>query len=151
MDEFVWDISDSNIKFKVDSTKLGTFVSVVEGQDSLNFRGRQASIDLVNNLLHVGEVPYIKTADAFVYPDSGNTIIKTQGVIQTLDNAIIVADTINQYHKINRATVNILGRKRYRASGFYEYNIGDKEQEMLFFFSGWMRKTFLFRTLYLLD
>jgi hypothetical protein len=50
----------------------------------------------------------------------------------TLENAQIIADTINQYHVINRATVDVVGAREYRASGFYEFNIGDKEQEIEF-------------------
>ena len=50
----------------------------------------------------------------------------------TLNNAKIIADTINQYHVINRATVDIKGKKLYKATGFYEYNIGDRKQEIEF-------------------
>ena len=52
--------------------------------------------------------------------------------VQTLENARIVADTSNEYHVINRATVKVKGRKEYSASGFYEYNVGSHEQEVEF-------------------
>ena len=44
--------------------------------------------------------------------------------MQRLENARILADTTNKYHVINRATVDIRGRRYYEASGFYEYNVG---------------------------
>ena len=49
-----------------------------------------------------------------------------------MENARIVADTANKYHVINRATVDVKGKKDYRAKGYYEYNIGDRKQEIYF-------------------
>ena len=43
-----------------------------------------------------------------------------------------MADTVNKYHTINRATVDILGKKAYKATGFYEYNIPGYTQEVFF-------------------
>ncbi len=129
MNEFDWDMSAGNVNFKSDETKLGKFTSTHPDQDSLNFRGRTAFYDLNNYDLFVGEVPYIITADAYVYPDSGEVFIEAGGFMTTLENARIVADTMSKYHVINRATVDIKGRRNYQASGFYEYNIGNREQE----------------------
>ena len=50
----------------------------------------------------------------------------------TLESARIVADTLNQNHVINKATVKIESRNSYTAKGFYEYNLPSKEQEIEF-------------------
>ena len=130
MNEFDWDMSGETITFKSEENKLGDFLAIHEDQDSLIFDGETALYDLKTSELKIGGVPYIVAGDAFVYPDSGKVEIQPGGVMATLENAQIIADTLNRYHVINKATVNILGKKFYKASGFYEYNIGDKEQEI---------------------
>jgi hypothetical protein len=82
--------------------------------------------------LIIGGVDQIKSADAFIYPDSGNVEILPGGKMQKLENAKIVADTVSKYHTINRATVEVLGKKLFNASGYYEYNIPGYEQEIFF-------------------
>lgn len=132
MNEFEWDMKAQIIEFNSKENQLGTFLSIHPDQDSLRFNGQKALYDLNTNQLKIDGVPHIVTADAFVYPDNNHVEIEPGGVITTLENAKIVADTVNKYHVINRATVNILGKKLYKASGFYEYNIGDKQQEIEF-------------------
>jgi hypothetical protein len=130
--EFDWDMKEETVTFKALEGKLGSFLSIHPDQDSLRFNSKSALYDLKTNLLKIGGVPYIVTSDAFVYPETGDIEIQPNAVMTELTNARIVADTINQYHIINKAKVNILGKKEYRASGFYEYNIGGKNQEIEF-------------------
>jgi len=132
MNEFDWDMKGETITFKTEKGALGSFVSTHPDQDSLRFQGADAFYDLKSDELNIRGVPFIIAADAFIYPDSNRVDIQPGGMMTTLENARIVADTISKYHVINRATVNILGRKEYRASGFYEYNIGDRQQEIEF-------------------
>lgn len=130
--EFDWDMAKETVTFRAFEGKLGSFTSIHPEQDSLFFQGKSALYDLKTNLLKVGGVPYIIASDAFIYTETGDVEVQAGGVITELKNAKIVANTTNQYHVINRATVNILGRKEYRAKGFYEYNIADKKQEIEF-------------------
>ncbi|HQU58030.1 MAG TPA: hypothetical protein PLU64_02515, partial [Saprospiraceae bacterium] len=132
MNEFTWNMAEENILFKSDPNKPGRFVSIHPDRDSLFFEGRDAFYDLKEDQLQVDGVPFIVSADAFIYPDSGHIEIGRGGAMATLENARIVADTLNKNHVINRATVDISGRRVYKATGFYEYNIGDKEQEIKF-------------------
>lgn len=132
MNEFDWDMKEETITFNSQEDKLGTFISIHPNQDSLRFNGKTAFYDLKTSELKIGGVPHIVAADAFIYPDSGAVEVLPGGVMTTLENAKIVADTVTQYHVINRATVNIKGKKDYLATGFYEYNIGDKKQEIEF-------------------
>jgi len=130
--EFDWDMAKETVTFKAAEGKLGSFLSIHPDQDSLYFQGKSALYDLKTNLLKIGGVPFIISSDAFIYSETGDVEIQPGAIMTTLNNAKIVADTTNQLHVINRATVNILGKKEYRASGFYEYNIGEKEQEIEF-------------------
>ena len=131
INEFDWDLQSENIDFHANG-KPAFFVSVDKEQDSLYFFGLKASYDLKSNVLKVGGVDYIKTCDAFIYPDSNKTQVEFGGKMSTLANARIVCDTITKHHVINRATVNIKGRKEYTANGFYEYNVAGKNQEIQF-------------------
>lgn len=130
--EFDWDMKAETVTFKTLEDKLGSFLSIHPDQDSLSFQGKSARYDLKTNLLQIGGVPYIVASDAFIYPENGEVEVQPGAVITPFENARIVADTVNQYHVINRAKVKVLGRKEYRASGFYEYNIGNKKQEIEF-------------------
>ncbi|MCP3933195.1 MAG: hypothetical protein GY705_29345 [Bacteroidetes bacterium] len=132
MNEFDWDMKEETITFRADKDKLGTFTSIHPDQDSLRFKGETAFYDLKTNELEIGGVPYIVTADAFVYPAEGNVEILPGGIMTELKDAKIVADTLGKYHVINKATVDVNGKKDYKASGYYEYNIGSRQQEILF-------------------
>jgi len=130
--KFDWNMEEDAVTFKSDEGKLGSFLSVHPDQDSLRFQGKTAYYDLKTNLLKIGGVPDIISSDAYIYTEDGNVEIQPGGVMTELHNAKILADTTSKYHVINRATVRVLGRKEYRASGFYEYNLADKKQEIEF-------------------
>jgi hypothetical protein len=129
MNEFDWDMETNIVEFQTAADQLGTFTSIHPDQDSLTFQGKTAIYDLNENTLAIGGVPFIPAADAYIYPDSGLVKIAQGGRIDKLENAKIIADTSNKYHVINRATVQVFGGKHYEASGFYEYNVGSREQE----------------------
>lgn len=132
MNEFEWDMKAETITFKTDPGKMADFLCIDPVQDSLTFKGKTAFYNLRSNLLQIGGVPNIFSADAWIYPDSGLVEVKPGGVITTLENARIVADTSNKYHVINRATIDIKGKRHYEGSGFYEYNVGPHKQEIAF-------------------
>ncbi|MFT5763666.1 MAG: hypothetical protein ACI8X3_001091, partial [Saprospiraceae bacterium] len=132
LNEYVWNMEEENVTFKNDKGGFGTFTSIHPDQDSLIFEGKTAFYDLKSNELKIGGVEVIQTCDAFVYVEDGNVQVSSGANMATLENAQIIANTENKYHVINRATVDILGKKDYRAKGFYEYNIGKRKQEIEF-------------------
>ncbi|MEI6410922.1 MAG: hypothetical protein WCR52_16165 [Bacteroidota bacterium] len=132
MNEFTWDMKNKTITFKADEKKPGAFVSIDPEQDTLSFLGKTALYDMRSNLLKIGGVSVIKAADAFIYPETGDIEIQSGGKMKQLTNARIIADTINKYHVINKVTVDILGKKLYKASGNYEYNIPGHDQLIFF-------------------
>ncbi len=132
MNEFTWDMRKKTIEFKADPKKPGNFVSIDPDQDTLSFKGKTAFYDMKTNYLNIGGTEVIKSADAYIYPDSSDIIIEPGGKMKQLANCRIVADTVNKYHTINRATVDILGKKLYKATGYYEYNIFGYNQEVFF-------------------
>lgn len=132
MNAFRWDLNQEDLSLQREDRGLGDFISLVEGQDSLRFSGRVARIDLQTNNLIINEVPYVNSADAMIYADSNQIIVMPGGKMATLEHAVILADSTSKRHKITNATVNILGRKSFNASGLYEYNVGGREQNIEF-------------------
>jgi len=133
MNEFTWDMKAKTIEFKADEKKPGNFVSIDPDQDTLSFLGKTALYDLETNLLEIGGVKVIKSADAFIYPpDTANIFVQPGGKMKQITDARILCDTITKYHTINRAVVDIKGKKLYNATGYYEYNIPDHNQEVFF-------------------
>ncbi len=132
MNEFDWDMKQQIINFKADPNKPAVFISTDPNRDSLRFTGKTAVYDMNTNLLKIGGVDVIKSADAFIYPENGDIQIKSGGAMEALKNARIVADTINKYHTINRADVVLSGKKDYTAKGYYQYNITGYDQEVYF-------------------
>ncbi|MEL6922766.1 MAG: hypothetical protein AAFO94_01880 [Bacteroidota bacterium] len=132
MNEFSWDMKEQTVTFKSEEGRYGIFTSIHPDQDSLRFQGKTAFYDMKTSELRLGGVPQIPTADAYVIPDSFAVDIRPGGIMTTLKNAQIIANTSNQYHIINRATVDVIGGKEYKATGFYEYNVGPHQQEIEF-------------------
>ena len=132
MSEFTWDMEGQFINFISQGDGLSDFLSIHPDQDSLIFQGKTASYDLRENVLKVASVPFIKSADALIYTETGDVEVRADAVMSTLENATIIASESTKYHVINRATVKVKGKKDYTASGFYEYNIGDRKQEIEF-------------------
>ncbi len=132
MNEFTWDMKAQTVTFKSDPNKPGSFVSIDPKQDTLQFEGSTALYDMKNSQLKIGGVSVIKSADAFIYPVDSAVEVAAGGVMKQFVNARIQADTVSRYHTINRATVDILGRKLYNATGYYEYNIPGFTQEIFF-------------------
>ncbi len=131
INRFDWDLKNEFITFDAVG-KEATFLCTDPNQDSLKFNGKTADYNLKTNLLNAFGVPYVRTCDAFVYPDSNQVQIETGGRMTTFNNARIVCDTSTQYHVIKKAVVTVKGRKAYEAKGYYEYNLGKREQEIKF-------------------
>ncbi len=130
--DFDWDMNKSLVIFKDQKGGDGVFVSTHEEMDSLDIVGKRARYDLQTNELTIKDAPVVRVADALIYPVDSTIIVRENARIDTLYNAIIVADTINQYHEIKKAKVLLQGKKDYKASGYYQYNIAGKNQEVLF-------------------
>lgn len=131
IDRFDWNMAGGSVTFQAKPGK-DRFTSTHPDQDELTFTGEDATYDLNTSMLNVEGVPFVTSADARIFPGDGKLTVEPGAKITEITNARIVADTINEYHVMNRATVQIMGRKEYRASGFYEYNVGPHTQEVEF-------------------
>ncbi|PKQ64329.1 hypothetical protein BZG02_05800 [Labilibaculum filiforme] len=111
-------------------TKL---ISTSIKQDSLSFFTPLARYSSIEHTIKAKYVSDLAVADAKIYPDKGEVNIENEGLMQTLRNSKVLADTINSYHNIFNATINVHGKNSYSGSGSYTYfDADDKEQDLVF-------------------
>jgi len=131
MDRFKWYMDDGDIELESDRTDAlassdlhlsgSNFISINPDQDSLRFMAPKARYDLKAHTITATEVEYINVADAFIYPDSGQVIIRKRAKMDQLTNARVLASYVNKFHNIYNASVNINARRDYTGSGDYDY------------------------------
>lgn len=97
------------------------FVSSDPKQDSLRFNAKDSYYKLDTREVVVSGVPYIYVADAIITPKEQEVIIQDNGLIKSLENAVIEADRESKMHKIYDANVSIFGRNEYEGGGKYDY------------------------------
>ncbi|MBC7411084.1 MAG: hypothetical protein H7331_01350 [Bacteroidia bacterium] len=97
------------------------FISTHENQDSLRFKAMNARYDLKSKVITCQRVKLINVADARVYPDSGNVIIRKDANMDELRNCKIAANSVTKYHEIYNATAKLFSRKSYTGSGTVDY------------------------------
>lgn len=117
----------------LDSTSLNRFISVDPKQDSINFISPLATFSAIDSSINAKFVKSLDIADAKLYPEKGNLNIAKGGLMETFRNAKLVADTINKFHKLFGATINVHGKNSYSGSGNYSYIDENKEIQNLFF------------------
>lgn len=98
------------------------FISINKDQDSLRFFAGNATYNLIDYIIDVEKVRLIKVADVAIFPDSESVRILRDAKIKTLTDALIIADTSNNYHSIYDAEVNIYGKNQFTAKGWIDYS-----------------------------
>ncbi|HWY38329.1 MAG TPA: hypothetical protein VNY73_07200 [Bacteroidia bacterium] len=135
MDRFKWYMDEESIQLGDENKKIDAaaaenediqleapqFISVHPKQDSLSFFAPAAKYNLRKYIINCLNVPFINVADARLYPDSGKVTIYKNARMDTLKNAVIIANTVTKYHTIKNVKATIFGRKSYLAEGDYTY------------------------------
>ncbi len=138
MEEFKWYMDNGSIELTSSSSKAvaadvnlegSKFISINPEQDSLFFYAPVATYDSRRHVIKAKGVIYINSADARVYPDSGDVTIRKKAKMDALLNSEIIANSVTEYHKIYKANTNIFGRKDYTSSGYIDYvDVNNKVQ-----------------------
>ncbi len=133
--ELVWGFSKSEI-FIGNPGKFPTpHVFQITNPKSLglDFVGTHAKYDFKNYELNTEGVEKIVIADASIQPDKEQVTIGKDGVLNRLQEAKIVADTLNQFHNFFNTNVSIISKKKYNADGYYNYkNLSGSEYPLYF-------------------
>ena len=115
-----WDINTQRVNLKADEGK-NWFYSQHPGQDSLRFMAASGEYDLKKNTLLAGGVPHIAVADVYVVPDSGKVAVAADATIQTLRNARVLADSVEQFHRLYAGSIDVLSRMAFRGNALRDY------------------------------
>jgi hypothetical protein len=122
INEFKWFMDEKILDFKAPPQGPGEyFTSTRPDQKGLRFLGKRATYSLITSILRIEQVPEIRIADAAVVPDSGVVIIEEGAKMRQLRNAVIKADTLKNYHRIDGATVDVYSKQELKAVGNYHY------------------------------
>ena len=108
------------------------FVSTNPLQDSLAFFCVKARYDIKNYIISAEDVKIIKVADAAIFPSDETITILKDAKMETINEAVIIADTINKYHFIYNASVNIASRNMFSAKGYYDYVEKDGRRQAIY-------------------
>lgn len=144
MDKFTWYMESEDIELTASTKeKAGAgqdvalegskFISAHPDQDSLSFYSKAARYDVKTSIIYARQVQFVPVADAYIYPDSGLVIVDLKAKIRTLENAEIAANVTTKFHKIYNASVNIFAKKKYSASGDYDYVDENKRKQVIKF------------------
>jgi len=132
MDKFTWFMDGESLDFQKNkggetSFESGAdlarnnFFSTDEKQDTLQFKSLSAKYDLKTQLILCNSVDYIQVGDARIFPDSSRVRIRKAAAMDSLKNAMIVANYITKYHTFKDANVKISSRKYYEGTAKYPF------------------------------
>lgn len=97
------------------------FISTDPARDSLQFFAMEATYDMKENIINAREVKVIRVADVAIFPGDGKVTILSDGDMQALKGANIIANRKDKHHRIYDADVKVNSRKHYLASGNLDY------------------------------
>lgn len=121
--EAVWDLREETVKMsKPKDVDIANsyFYATRKELDSLVFNAEEAIYRIPLLQLDVFGVPYIQVADAKITPENNQVQILENATFETFKNATLVIDTLNEYHKLNNGTIDILSRNEFKGKATYE-------------------------------
>jgi hypothetical protein len=120
----VWDFDDNTVTMSLDEgndIESSYFYSIRPDQDSLVFNAEKGVYDIKTSQLIVSGIPSIQVADARIIPDKGTVIIRENAEMDQLQNAVVVVDTLNEYHTLAKGTVDIFSRYKFQGRAEYRF------------------------------
>ena len=132
MDKFFWFMDGESVDFEKNQSKETAFeagadltepnfFSMEDKQDSLRFRSLSAKYDLKSQVIYCNKVEYVRVGDAKIFPDSMKIVINKKAVMEPLNNAVVVANYITQFHKFTNVNLTITSRSKFDGYGTYPY------------------------------
>ena len=120
IDKAIWNIKDKKITME-GVLENSIFASTLTSQYGLKFNGTAAVYDISNLNLKISGVNEIHSADAAIIPNKGLVAVKKDGMLEDFTNAKIIADTLNRYHNLTKATVKINSRISFAGNADYQF------------------------------
>lgn len=128
MDELRWYMDKDEVDMNSSMNEIdligSRFVSTRPDQDSITFVAPKAKYALSDRTIRTDGVKLIRIADATIYPADEKINVERNAVITTLENSRISANNDTKYHDIYDATIDITAKRKYTASGNYDFEDG---------------------------
>jgi hypothetical protein len=117
------DLPENEVDIGIDSVRTNgpTYRSMLERQEGLAFVAPRAVYNYRTRLLDAMGVPYIEVADAYIFPYRGEVEIGEQASVGLLENASVLASTINRRHQIYDSRITVISANEYAGTGYYNY------------------------------
>ncbi len=132
--EFYWIMDEKLINIRMpEDTRQAYFESTHKDQDGLKFQASGGVVNLADNSIKVDGIPFINVADAKIRPQNTQVIVRPEAKIDRLEDALLVCDTLNEYHKITNASIKIKGKNQLEGSGDYKYKAKGMKKQKIFF------------------
>lgn len=119
----VWDLEEETIRMsKPDDVDIENsyFYATRKDLDSLWFNAEEAVYRIQLQEMDIFGVPYIVSADAKVIPENNQLQVLENARFETFRNAVLVVDTLNEYHRLINGTIDILSRNEFTGTAYYE-------------------------------
>ncbi|PWJ43346.1 hypothetical protein [Sediminitomix flava] len=116
-----WDQANNKLYMVAEAGKKGQFLSTFQGQDSLYFEGGRAEYDLKEHALKVSEISDVIVDRTEIIPSDSTVTIRQNAKIDEIEDAVILMNVDNKYHRFYNAKVNIYSKNYFEASGKYNY------------------------------
>ncbi|TPE45146.1 hypothetical protein [Pontibacter mangrovi] len=117
-----WDMNQKKVSLQADKNGgKNWFYSMSPEQEGLKFMAEGGEFSLQDNTLHATGVPHIAVADTYIVPDSGNVAIMAGASMRTLRNATILADSVQQYHKLYNGNIEVESRLAFKGDAVHDY------------------------------
>lgn len=119
----LWDMEEETVQMsKPEDVDIANsyFYATRKELDSLVFNAEEAIYRIPLLQLDIFGVPYIQVADAKITPENNQVQVLENATLETFNNATLVIDTLNEYHKLYKGTIDILSRNEFKGKATYE-------------------------------
>ena len=123
MNHVEWDIikEEVHLSNKTKSNFLASFYPNTNAYSNWSVDSESGKINLITKILDLNGVDELQISDAYILPNEGKVRIGEDFKFLTLKDSDILLDTINEYHKFTKSTVEINSKDEFSGSGIYEY------------------------------
>ncbi len=119
-----WDLMEETVKMSKPADvpiESSYFYATRQDLDSLAFNAEEAVYQIQLQQLDISGVPFIKVADAKVIPENNQVQVLANAKLHTFNNARLVLDTLNEYHKLFNGTIDIVNRNKFTGTATYQF------------------------------
>ena len=116
-----WLINENQLYLSAEGDENHYFYPYGEGFNNWDFRASSAFLDLNSAILSIEGIPELQIADAYIIPKKGHIKVSEEFNISQLNEAELILDTINEYHKFTNSDILIKSKNKFEGQGIYEY------------------------------